>query len=95
MCIQMGKTLDDVNRMRFDSNNFYLKSYDEMQQVLGDYPEALTNTLKIAEQCNFDFVFGENHMPILMCRKDIRWTAILKNYAAKKLQPVISPLPKL
>ncbi len=85
MCIQMGKTLDDVNRMRFDSNNFYLKSYDEMQQVLGDYPEALTNTLKIAEQCNFDFVFGENHMPIFdvpegytldsyfeeLCRKEI------------------------
>ncbi len=64
MCIQMGKTLDDVNRMRFESDNFYLKSYDEMQQILGDYPESLTNTLKIAEQCNFDFTFGENHMPI-------------------------------
>ncbi len=64
MCIQMGKTLDDVNRMRFESDNFYLKSYDEMQQILGDYPESLTNTLKIAEQCDFDFIFGENHMPI-------------------------------
>ena len=64
MCIQMGKTLDDVNRMRFESDNFYLKSYDEMQQILGDYPESLTNTLKIAEQCDFDFTFGENHMPI-------------------------------
>lgn len=85
MCIQMGKTLDDVNRMRFDSNNFYLKSYDEMQQALGDYPESLTNTLKIAELCNFDFTFGENHMPIFevpegytldsyfeeLCRKEI------------------------
>ncbi len=64
MCIQMGKTLDDVNRMRFESDNFYLKSYDEMQQILGDYPESLTNTLKIAEQCDFDFTFDENHMPI-------------------------------
>ena len=41
LCIQTGKTLDDVNRMRFDSNNFYLKSYEEMQQALGDYPESL------------------------------------------------------
>lgn len=85
MCIQMGKTLDDVNRMRFDSNNFYLKSYDEMQQALGDYPESLTNTLKVADLCDFDFTFGENHMPIFdvpegytldsyfeeMCRKGI------------------------
>lgn len=85
LCIQTGKTLDDVNRMRFDSNNFYLKSYEEMQQALGDYPESLRTPLKIAEQCNFDFTFGENHMPIFdvpegytldsyfeeLCRKEI------------------------
>ena len=64
MCIQMGKTLNDTNRMKFDGSHFYMKSYDEMFQILGEYPEALDNTVKIAEQCNFDFVFGENHMPI-------------------------------
>lgn len=64
LCIQTGKTMDDANRLRFEGSEFYLKSYDEMQRALGDYPDSLTNTLKIAEQCNFDFTFGENHMPI-------------------------------
>ena len=64
MCIQMGKTMDDASRMKFEGDHFYLKSYDEMQQILGDYPESLTNTLKIADQCDFNFTFGENHMPI-------------------------------
>lgn len=63
LCIQTGKVLDDVNRMRFDSDNFYLKSYDEMYQILGEFPDALQNTLNIAEQCNFQFEFGNNHMP--------------------------------
>lgn len=64
LCIQTGKTLEDTNRMRFEGDQFYLKTYDEMRQALGDYPEALKNTLEIAEKCNFDFTFGENHMPI-------------------------------
>ena len=64
LCIQTGKTMDDANRMRFEGSEFYLKSYDEMQRALGDYPSSLHNTLKIAEQCNFEFTFGENHMPI-------------------------------
>lgn len=64
MCIQMGKTLDDTNRLKFDSNQFYLKSYDEMYQALGEYPEALDNTVKIAQMCHFDFEFGNNHMPV-------------------------------
>ncbi len=64
MCIQMGKTLEDTNRLKFDSNQFYLKSYDEMYQALGEYPEALANTVKIAQMCHFDFEFGHNHMPV-------------------------------
>lgn len=64
MCIQMGKTLDDASRMKFEGNHFYLKSYDEMHQVLGEFPGALDNTVKIAQMCDFDFTFGENHMPI-------------------------------
>lgn len=64
LCIQTGKTLADNNRMRFDGEEFYLKSYDEMREALGEYPEALERTVEISEKCNFDFTFGENHMPI-------------------------------
>ncbi len=64
MCIQTGKTLDEPNRMRFESDEFYLKSGDEMAALFPNTPQALENTVKIAEQCNFDFEFGHYHLPI-------------------------------
>lgn len=64
LCIQTGKTLADNNRMRFDGDEFYLKSYEEMREALGEYPEALDMTVEISKKCNFDFTLGENHMPI-------------------------------
>ena len=63
MCIQMGKTLDDESRLKFGSDEFYLKDYDEMNLSLGEYQTALDNTLEIAEKCDVELVFGENHMP--------------------------------
>lgn len=64
LCIQTAKTIQDKDRMRFGSEEFYLKSYSEMQQLFGDYPEALANTVAIAERCNIDFQFGDNHLPL-------------------------------
>lgn len=64
MCIQMGKVFNDPTRLRFDTEEFYLKDWSEMNLALGEYPEALDNTLKIAEMCNVTFTFGENHMPV-------------------------------
>lgn len=64
MCIQMAKILEDESRMRFDTREFYLKSWDEMNLAVGEYQAALGNTLKIAERCQVDFTFGENHMPV-------------------------------
>jgi len=63
MCIQTGKAIDDVDRMRFESQELYLKSEDEMRELFPDYPEACDNTEKIAEMCDFDFNFDEYHMP--------------------------------
>lgn len=63
LCIQTGKTIQDEQRMRFETNEFYLKTGQEMQLLFGDYPEALHNTVDIAERCQVDFTFGENHMP--------------------------------
>ena len=63
MCIQMGKTVDDPNRMRFESQELYLKSEDEMRALFPDWQEAADNTVKIAEMCRFDFTFGHYFLP--------------------------------
>ena len=63
MCIQMGKTVDDPNRMRFESQEFYLKSEEEMRKLFPDWQEAADNTVSIAERCNYDFEFGHYHLP--------------------------------
>ncbi len=63
LCIQTGKTVDDENRMRFETEEFYLKSEQEMRDLFPNYPEAIENTAVIAEKCNLDFVFNEYHLP--------------------------------
>ena len=63
MCIQMGKSVDEPDRMRFQGDSFYLKSEEEMAELFPDYPEALDNTQKIADLCEFDFEFGQYHLP--------------------------------
>ena len=63
MCIQMDKTLDDPGRMRMDSQEFYVKSEEEMAALFPDHPEAIANTAKVAQLCNVDFQFGTYHLP--------------------------------
>ncbi len=63
MCIQTGKTVDDPDRMKFETDEFYIKSEDEMLTLFPQWPEAIENTQRIADACNLDFVFGEHHLP--------------------------------
>lgn len=63
LCIQTGKTLADTSRMSFSSQEFFLKSEEEMLLLFGEHPEALENTAKIAQRCQVDFTFGENYLP--------------------------------
>ncbi len=63
LCIQTAKTVDDEDRMRYEGGQFYLKSPQEMQYLFPDHPEALENTMKIAERCNVEFVFHEMKLP--------------------------------
>ena len=63
LCIQTKKTVKEQNRLRFD-NHFYFKSVDEMREALKEYPpEALANTLEIANRCNLELDYGKNVMP--------------------------------
>jgi len=63
LCIQTGKTVDDTNRMKFQTEEFYLKSEDELRRLFPNCDEAFENTVRIAQRCNLEFVFNEYHLP--------------------------------
>lgn len=63
MCVQMGKTLDDPDRMKFPNDEFYLKNYDEMATAFPNDLDALENTMEIVEKCNFKLVYGHYMYP--------------------------------
>ena len=63
LCIQTGKTVDEPNRMKFETEEFYLKSEEELRQLFPNCDEAFENTVKIADRCNLEFTFHEYHLP--------------------------------
>lgn len=63
LCIQTGAQLSDEKRMRFDTDEFYLKSAEQMGEIFPEYPQALANTVKIAEMIDFSFDFQSKHLP--------------------------------
>lgn len=63
LCIQTGKTVDDENRMKFQTEEFYIKSEDELRALFPGCDEAFENTVKIADRCNLEFTFHEYHLP--------------------------------
>ena len=63
MCVQMQKTISDPSRMRFETNELYLKDEAEMRALFPEHPEAADNTVKIADMCSYDFEFGKYKLP--------------------------------
>ena len=63
LCIQTGKTVDDQNRMKFQTEEFYVKSEEELRELFPGLDEAFENTGKIADRCNLEFTFHEYHLP--------------------------------
>ena len=63
LCVQTGKTVDNPNRMKFQTEEFYLKSEEQLRELFPGCDEAFENTAKIAEKCNLEFVFNEYHLP--------------------------------
>ncbi|HYF82688.1 MAG TPA: DNA polymerase III subunit alpha [Clostridia bacterium] len=63
LCIQTGKTVEDEGRLKFQGQEFYLKTADEMYELFKYIPEALENTIKVADKCSMDFDFGQVHLP--------------------------------
>ena len=63
LCIQTGKRMSDEDRMKFDTEDLYVKSPEEMSDYFSSFPDAIENTVKIAEKCNVEFEFGHTILP--------------------------------
>lgn len=64
LCVQTNRLQTDKNRMKFGSHNYYLKSGAEMGKLFHEVPDALKNTLRVAEMCNVEIAFGRDLMPV-------------------------------
>lgn len=71
ICIQTGKTINDDDRLKFETDEFYLKSKDEMWEHFKAYPQALENTVNIANACNVEIEFRHLHLPKFEVPQDI------------------------
>ncbi|MBR1421624.1 MAG: DNA polymerase III subunit alpha [Selenomonadaceae bacterium] len=63
LCVQMGKTIDSPKRLKFNSDDYYLKSPEEMSELFRDFPEAIENSNLIADRCNVEIEFGKLQLP--------------------------------
>ncbi len=63
LCIGTGSTVNDPKRLKYDANEFFMKSSEEMWNLFRDYPQALEQTLEITEKCSLDLEFGRAALP--------------------------------
>ncbi len=63
LCIQTGKRMSDEDRMKFETDELYVKSPEEMSEYFSAFPDAIENTVKIADKCNVNFEFGHTILP--------------------------------
>lgn len=90
MCIQTGTTLADGKPIGFETEEFYYKGTAEMEKLFADFPEAIANTEKIAEACNFDFTFGNLYLPKIATKIGLPSANMLRQYAFSGLEEKIS-----
>jgi DNA polymerase-3 subunit alpha len=86
LCIQTGKTVDDPNRMRFSTDQLYLKSPEEMIELFAELPEAIENSIRIADRCNLEMTFGHSHLPRFVPPQGETMDTHLKNQARSGLE---------
>ncbi|MDD5008996.1 MAG: DNA polymerase III subunit alpha, partial [Syntrophorhabdaceae bacterium] len=63
LCIQTQTNLNDPDHMRFSTDEFYFKSSEEFKEMFSDVPQAISNTIEIAEKCNLELDFNKTHLP--------------------------------
>ena len=85
LCIQTQTTLDDPNRMKLQTDQFYFKSTDEMKALFKDVPEAISNTIKIAERCNLELDFKKTFLPHYVVPQGVAREKYLKDLCEQNL----------
>ena len=93
LCIQTQTTLDDPNRMKFQTDEFYLKSPEEMAEAFSEVPDAIKNTIEITEKCNLELDFSKTYLPRYKAPEGKTREAFLKELCdegLKKKYPVIT-----
>jgi DNA polymerase-3 subunit alpha len=85
LCLQTGKTLNDPNRMRFDTDQLYVKSSDEMASELIELPQAVLNTCRIADDCDLNLTFNKSYLPQYQVPETYTRETYLKELAVKGL----------
>ncbi|HXH81448.1 MAG TPA: DNA polymerase III subunit alpha, partial [Candidatus Tectomicrobia bacterium] len=93
LCIQTGATMSDPDRWRFSSDEFYVKSAEEMARVFADLPEACRNTLAVAERCNLTLEFGRFHLPRYRVPEGHTLESYLEELAREGLRRRYGPSP--
>lgn len=86
LCVQTGKTLTEPNRMRMDGETYYMRSAEEMAALFPEVPEALENSLRIAEMCDVTLEFGSYHLPIFDVPEGFKSEAFLRKLTEEGLQ---------
>src|SRR2546428_285462 len=86
LCIQTGSTLLDPKRWRFSTEEFYVKSAEEMARVFAEIPDACRNTLAVAERCNLTLEFGSFHLPRYVVPENHTLESYLEHLAREGLQ---------
>ena len=94
LCIQTGKIKEDTDRMKFPNDEFYLKSPEEMKEIFAFAPEAISNTVKIADRCDVDFDFNTIHLPEYEVPHDISKPDYLKKICFEGLNRRYNPVTK-
>ncbi len=93
MCIGTGKKIDDPTHMQFNDDEYYLKSPEEMKSRFGNYPQAVTNTVKVAEKCNLKLTFGENYLPEYEVPADYTRTEYLEKLCRDGIEDRYGEIP--
>ena len=83
LCIQTGNTFNDANRFKFDSDQLYFKSPQEMEDTLGRFPNAIDNTKAVADMCNVEFGKKTYHFPRFSLKDDVSEDDLFKDLAMK------------
>ncbi len=85
LCVQTLSHIEDKDRMRFQTDEFYFKSPEEMHEAFRDVPESLKNTVEIAERCNVKIGIGEYHLPVFYPPEGKKPEAYLEELVVKGL----------